>query len=119
MSPLNTSEGGAKMLNFQRKFEQPSKKDAISRLLEDEGKSALFVDGFDDALIGVSCPNPKENEARLVYSYQQCLEIVMRDSEMSLEDADEWMQVNFVGAYVGEQTPIFMIELDKIGEDDA
>jgi len=107
------------VLNFERKFEQPSKKDAINRLLEDEGKSALFVDGFDEALIGVSMPNPKENEARLVYSYQTCLEIVMRESEMSLEEADEWMTVNFVGAYVGEQTPIFMLELQQMGEDDA
>ena len=62
----------------------------------------LIADGFDDAVIGVELPS-----MRLIYSVTLCLEILMVDEEMSLEDAIEHFEFNVSGAYVGEQTPIW------------
>ena len=62
----------------------------------------LIADGFDNAVIGVELPS-----MRLIYSVTLCLEILMVDEEMSLEDATEHFEFNVSGAYVGEQTPIW------------
>lgn len=62
----------------------------------------LIADGFDNAVIGVEVPS-----MRLIYSVTLCLEILMADEEMSLEDAIEHFEFNVSGAYVGEQTPIW------------
>lgn len=62
----------------------------------------LIADGFDNAVIGV-----EEQSMRLIYSVTLCLEILMVDEEMSLEDAIEHFEFNVSGAYVGEQTPIW------------
>jgi len=40
--------------------------------------------------------------------YDHCIQVLTRD--MSLDDAVEHMEFNVVGAYVGEQTPIFVRE---------
>ena len=60
----------------------------------------LKVDGFDDAVIGF-----EESSMRLIYSVSKCLEILEKD--MSLEDAYEYFNYNVIGAYVGEETPIW------------
>ena len=44
----------------------------------------------------------------LAYSYEACVEILMRELEITDEQAQEFMDLNVCGAYVGEQTPIFI-----------
>jgi hypothetical protein len=66
----------------------------------------LFADGLDDAIIGI-CPN----SLRLIYSRTEVIRIFMEDDEMSEEDAIEHAEYNTFGAYVGEQTPIFIDDL--------
>jgi hypothetical protein len=71
-------------------------------LIDDE---TLLADGFEDALIGVTCGiHPQEECA--VYSRNKCIEVLMRD--MSYEDAVEYFEFNVCNAYVGERTPIFI-----------
>jgi len=67
----------------------------------DEG--FLKADGFDDAIIGIDSKGDK-----LVYSVSKCLDILMKDNEMDFEDAYEYFYYNVEGAYVGEQTPIWV-----------
>ena len=65
----------------------------------------LFVDGFDEAIIGFD-----SNSMRVVYSKQKMIEIM--ENEMPLDEAIEYLEFNTFCAYVGEQTPIFMDEID-------
>lgn len=67
----------------------------------DEG--FLKADGFDDAIIGIDSKGDK-----LVYSVSKCINILMKDNEMDFEDAYEYFYYNVEGAYVGEQTPIWV-----------
>jgi hypothetical protein len=62
----------------------------------------LKADGFDDAVIGI-----EEGSMRLIYSVRRCIEILITDEEMSLEDALEHFSYNVSGSYVGEKTPIW------------
>jgi|TARA_R100000152_G_C6767129_1_gene192268 hypothetical protein len=70
----------------------------------------LKADGFDNAIIGVA--RQFNQPEKLVYDYSKCVEILMSRDEMSKDDAVEFMEFNVVGAYVGEQTPIWMMPMD-------
>lgn len=73
----------------------------VERYSEDD---ILKADGFDDAVIGID-----ESSMRLIYSMSKCIEILMRD--MSEEDALEYYYYNMSGAYVGEATPIWCVDM--------
>lgn len=62
----------------------------------------LQADGFDDAIIGVDYQNE-----RLVYSESKCIEIMMNDRGMIVEDAKEHFDFNVAGSYIGEKTPVW------------
>jgi hypothetical protein len=64
-------------------------------------KDFLFVDGFDDAIIG-TC----EKTDVVIYSTKKIIEILMEEG-MEHEDALEHFHFNISGSYMGEMTPIF------------
>ena len=74
--------------------------DSIVEYHEDE--EILKADGFDEAVIGIEL-----GTMRLIYSVTRCLEILMVDDDMSLEDAMDYFEYNVRGSYVGEKTPIW------------
>ena len=65
----------------------------------------LLADGFDAALIGTGerCGQP----TLAVYDREKCIE-VLQGQGMSYDEAQEYFDFNVVGAWVGEQTPIFV-----------
>jgi len=76
----------------------------------------LKADGFDDAIMGVCriCGN----HDRLVYDYDACLKILMDRDGMTWEEAEDYLEFNVLGAYVGEQTPAFihMLTMEEVEE---
>ena len=68
----------------------------------------LLADGFDAALLGFG---RRFNTIVAIYSYAKCIDVLVKQSGMSKEEAEEYMEYNVVGAYVGKQTPVFMIEV--------
>jgi len=65
----------------------------------------LFADGYDDAIIGVTVGF---DNSRVVYDIQKMIEICMDDGNISYDEAEEWLEYNTFGAYVGTDTPIYM-----------
>lgn len=65
---------------------------------------------YDEALVGVVESACKPTVA--CYDYNKCIECLVRDG-MTHEDAHEWMSVNVTGAYLGENTPVFLHLLDS------
>jgi hypothetical protein len=68
----------------------------------------MFVDGFNDAIIGVD-----EVNLRVVYDIDEIINILMRD-EMTFDDAFEYYDYNIAGSYVGEKTPVFMRKIIEL-----
>ena len=68
----------------------------------------LVADGFDGAIIGVArrCGQPD----LVAYSYERCVEILIDRDGATYEEAVEHLEFNVVGAWVGEETPIFVYE---------
>lgn len=63
---------------------------------------ALFADGFDQAILGVT------TQCVVVYSANRCISILEERDGMTEEEAVEFFDFNVAGAYVGENTPVFV-----------
>ena len=68
--------------------------------------NTLYADGFEDAFIGLG---RRCSSLVAVYSYSKCVEILMKEG-LSDSEAIEHMEFNVVGAYVGDYTPIFLMD---------
>lgn len=74
----------------------------------------LKADGFDEAIIGVGrrCGQP----TIVVYDGEKCREMLQKQMKGDPIDADEYFEFNVVGAWMGEDTPIFVEPLNGIKE---
>lgn len=66
---------------------------------------ALLADGFDDAILGVAerCGQP----TLVAYDRSRCIDILVAQG-MDREEAEEFFEFNVAGAWVGEQTPVWV-----------
>jgi hypothetical protein len=72
-------------------------------------EDTLMIDDLDDALIGV-CMTWHGNMMveRAIYSGELIVDRLVETSDMTEEEAIEYIDFNIIGAYVGETTPIVM-----------
>jgi|TARA_R110000765_G_scaffold215305_3_gene320153 NH3-dependent NAD+ synthetase len=66
---------------------------------------SLLADGFNGAVMGVASGC---DSGRVVYSIQKMLDILADESDMSYEEAMEYLEFNTISAYVGKFTPIYL-----------
>jgi protein associated with RNAse G/E len=66
----------------------------------------ITADGFETAFVAVGFRYNGNDIA--VYDYDLCIKVLIDRDEMSLQEAHEYMDYNVVGAYVGEETPLFI-----------
>jgi hypothetical protein len=67
----------------------------------------LKADGHDDAVIGVEV----QSAPRLVYCVEKVIAGLVRDG-MDYHEAVEWFEYNIAGAYVGDQTPLWVYPVE-------
>lgn len=86
-------------------------------LIIESNPEALFLDGYDDAIIGIT---ERINLGPLInYSKEKIIEILMKDMEPDENDLDgrdiedvkhemalEFFYYNVAGSYMGENTPL-------------
>jgi hypothetical protein len=63
----------------------------------------LLADGFESAFLGIG---QQFNTYFAVYNKNKCIEILAE--EMTEGEAEEYFDYNVGGAYVGENTPVFI-----------
>ena len=66
----------------------------------------VTADGFETAFVAVGFRYNGNDIA--VYDYDLCIDVLIDRDTMSVEEAHEFMSYNVIGAYVGEQTPLFI-----------
>ena len=69
-------------------------------------RNILKADGFDEALIGIGRRCSQEDV--LVYDFNKAVKILMDRDGMTEEEAFEYLEFNTLGAWVGEETPMFV-----------
>jgi len=82
-----------------------STRQEIEEWLEAVDATAIFYQGLDSAIIGLS---EDKGTFRVCYRVHLCYEALMNDG-MSYKDAVEWFEYNIYNSYMGESTPIFVI----------
>jgi hypothetical protein len=76
---------------------------SLREKVADMNPEAIFWDGLDEAIIGISIDNCA------VYGLNKMI-LLFQQQGMSEEEAMEWMDFNIISAYVGEYTPIHIWE---------
>jgi hypothetical protein len=93
-------------------MDSPSLTDEVREWIVGHNEEALLADGFEAAIIGVAerCSQP----TLVVYDAQKCLEILMEQGDgMTVEEATEFFEFNVTGAWMGENTPLFMWQIPQ------
>lgn len=81
---------------------------STEELIEEIGElnpDALLADGLEAGLIGYT--QNSFGPIRAVYDVDRCIDIFVSDG-MTPEEAEEYMSFNVLGAYVGENGPVFI-----------
>ena len=76
----------------------------------------LTADGFDDAIIGLC--RVKGRPDIVAYDYEKCVGVLTERDGMSREEAEEFLEYNTLGTYVGERTPAFVQPMTREELDD-
>ena len=66
----------------------------------------LKWDGFDNAIIGVG--ERCNTDSMIVYDYDKMVKVLVTRDDMSYEEAEEYIDFNIVGAWIGDTTPIIV-----------
>lgn len=81
-------------------------RDEITENLSEENPEALLADGFEQALVGYTANYHHPHVA--VYSAKRCIAILVSRDGMTEDEAEEFFSLNTLGAYVGENGPLFV-----------
>jgi hypothetical protein len=66
----------------------------------------LLADGLDAAFLGVGRRCGQKEVA--VYSIPKAIDLLVTRDGMSAEDAEEYLECNSIGAWVGDETPVWL-----------
>ena len=93
--------------------------DRVRAWVDENEVEVLFADGLDDAVIGLT-RDMKSGTYRVVYDTHRVIQVLMNDQGLDYDDACEHLEVNIVGAYVGDGTPVwsFLPAIEEEGEED-
>jgi len=69
----------------------------------------LKANGFDNALIGIGRRCSQEDV--LVYDFDKAVKILVDRDKMAVDEAMEFLEYNTLGAWVGEETPLFVFSM--------
>lgn len=83
---------------------------AIKQLLSEMNPDAIIYDDCDDAIIGIGQRCGQNDIA--IYSYIKLVHVFAE--QMSYEEAIEWIDYNIMGGWLGENTPMIMLDGESI-----
>ena len=80
--------------------------------LELSGDDALlmFADGHDDAILGIV---EHDGVPLVVYDTARIIRLLRTRDRMSHDEAEEFFEYNVAGAFMGEQTPLFLRRIGR------
>lgn len=73
-----------------------------------EFEEVLFAEGFESALVGIG---QRFSYQVAIYDREACIKHLMSlqdPGNISIAEAEEYFEFNVVGAYVGDNTPVFV-----------
>jgi len=65
----------------------------------------IIPEGYDEAFIGIGY---SYSGVYACYDYDKVIHIIMGNGSMTLEEAIDFFDFNVIGAYIGENNPVFV-----------
>lgn len=84
----------------------------IIDLTEEIYDGMMVADGFDDAIIGIASRYGQPDV--LAYDVNKTIELLIKNDGMSRDDAWEYFEYNILRSYVGETTPVWILNKDML-----
>lgn len=78
--------------------------DACIKRHMEEDETVLLADDLEPAFMAIG---RQFNRPIAIYSQRKVIKILMRQG-MSREEAEEYFSYNIAGAFIGDQTPVFL-----------
>jgi hypothetical protein len=81
----------------------------IQKIIEahlNDDEQVMLADGYEEAFIGIA--RRFDGAPFAVYNRNKCIEILI-EGGLNRDEAEEYFQFNVEGAYVGENTPAFLV----------
>lgn len=107
---LSKKLGDAEIREYARSLVNPARrrKSKINPIdvIREHFPEAVVMDGYDDCIIGI-CQRFGQ-ESIVAYDRKKVIRKLMKDG-MSYDDAEEFHEFNQAGAWVGKETPCFII----------
>lgn len=79
--------------------------EGLAMIYGDDVETMMMDVTLDEAFVGIATTFGEK--IRAVYDINKVIDLLQRQG-MTYEEAEEYFDYKIVGAYVGEQTPIFM-----------
>ena len=74
----------------------------------------LKADGFNEAFLGV-CHRAGQPTV-VAYDFDKCIAILCERDCMDFDEAVDFMFYNVIGAWVGDETPVFVKTMNSIND---
>ena len=100
---------------FHCDLKHPTKKET-DEFINRYGVPLTIMDGFNDALIGRGMSFTQEKMA--VYDYDKVIDILMKESEMTVVEAVEYFGFNIMGSFIGDETPVFVCVAKELSDEE-
>lgn len=85
--------------------------DNFLEMMEEMNPHAQYPSDMTEAIIGYV--ERFDMAPLILLDREKCIDILMRDSDMSYEDVIEYFEFNTIGSWVGEGTPFFATLIKK------
>ena len=79
---------------------------SVLDILAEANPEALLADGLEAALVGYTVNHHHPHVA--VYDIDKCIDVLVERDGMTPEEADDFLSFNTLGAYVGENGPMYV-----------
>ena len=82
----------------------------LMELVAECNEEAVLADGFDEAFIGMveRCGLPAPV---VLYDKGKCIQILIDRDGMTYEDALDFFEESVLGAWIGDYTPMFLVDV--------
>lgn len=91
---------------MSKELTEEEERTVFRAIMSEVNPEAIAFDGFDEAILGMA--NRPNMPTVLAYDYSQMIDILMRDSDMTEEDAIEFFEFNIASLWAGPNTPVII-----------
>lgn len=76
-------------------------------------ESVILADGFELAFLGCGY---SYSGSYAIYNLGTCIQILEQRDGMSYDEAEEFIEYNVIGAFVGDRMPVFLVPMKELYE---